>query len=434
MHCTNCGVLLNEEIKFCPNCGTKVLSELQQHETKHEVQEQEASFTETTNIKDDFQTPTLPNETDEELLKRFIGKNSNYYMKKWSSSNNPNKRSGWNWAAFFLTVFWLGYRKMFKYMFLYIIIWVVLGIIFGALHLDRLTGLISIAIACSLGVSGNALYYTFAKENIQKHKNNQTQKALERIGGTGGAGVWIAIGAMLIYVMILSALSSSSDKQLTSGSSNKTISATSSALNVQTNNTDADAKAKADSVAKAKADAEAKAKADAKAKAEADAKAMAEADAKAKAEADTKAKAEAAKNPKWNVKDIYVTENGNFPLAVNLLKAVGDISQQNPTIADAGDVFKAPWNYYGKAVKFTGTVGIVQDYPPGSDNAQIGLNSEVVMFTDEGTIIDIFSMVPSGKIKVGDTLNVAAYPVGLVNVQNKMGGNTDQLAVVTNNL
>ncbi|GKS96946.1 hypothetical protein [Acidovorax sp. SUPP2825] len=52
---------------------------------------------------------------------------------------------------------------------------------------------------------------------------------------------------------------------------------------VESDRTDADAKAKAD------ADAKAKAEADAKAKAEADAKAKAEADAKAKAEADAKA-------------------------------------------------------------------------------------------------------------------------------------------------
>jgi predicted nucleic acid-binding Zn-ribbon protein len=218
------------------------------------------------------------------------------------------------------------------------------------------------------------------------------------------------------------------------GSSNKTAMSSTSTPTV-TLSPEEKAKIEADAKAKVEAEAKAKAEADAKAKADADAKAKADADAKAKADADAKAiEEQAAKNPNWNKKDIYVTDNGNFPLAVNLLKAVGVISKQQITNADAGDVFKAPWNYYGKPVTFSGSVVIVQDYPPDSDNAKIGLNSEVIIVADDGTYIDIVGTISSGKVKVGTGISVIAYPIGLVNVTNKLGGKTDELMVVTNKL
>lgn len=174
--------------------------------------------------------------------------------------------------------------------------------------------------------------------------------------------------------------------------------------------------------------------ADAAAKQEAKDKEKADADAKAKADAEAKVKAAAdkAKNPTWNVKEMLVEKNGNIPLAVQMLKAIGEVPAGQDTAA--GDVLKTPWNYYGKPIKFSGTVGIVQDYPPDSSFAKGGIQSQVVFSTGDGTIVDLFAMVPSGKLKVGDTISVVGYPVGHAEVQNKMGGNTTQLAIVTNKL
>ncbi|NRF95731.1 hypothetical protein HQN89_33430 [Paenibacillus frigoriresistens] len=190
---------------------------------------------------------------------------------------------------------------------------------------------------------------------------------------------------------------------------------------------EADAKAKAENDSKIKADKEAQAKLDqeAKIKADANAKAKKEEEAKARAIAEE----EKVKNPIWNVKDLHVDKNGNLALAVKMLKAIGDIPQG--TEAAAGDVLKTPWNYYGKPIKFTGTIGIVQDYPPGSDFAKSGIISQIVFNDMDGTIIDLFSTVASGKLKVGNQFTVVAYPIGQVEVENKFGGKTTQLAVVT---
>lgn len=67
-------------------------------------------------------------------------------------------------------------------------------------------------------------------------------------------------------------------------------------------------------------------------------------------------------------------------------------------------------------------------------NPQLAFQMLVVGQAPDGTILDIFSMGASGDIQVGDQITVVAYPVGLVTVDNKLGGQTDQLALVTNKL
>ncbi|ARU61785.1 hypothetical protein CBW65_12670 [Tumebacillus avium] len=136
----------------------------------------------------------------------------------------------------------------------------------------------------------------------------------------------------------------------------------------------------------------------------------------------------------WNKKEIDVVDNGNIPVAVDVLKGAGDIKAQATTPA-AGEVFKAPWNHYGKVVKLTGAVAIVQEYPPESDIAaalESDSVSEMVLIAEDGTLIDFIASTSSGDVQVGSTVAVYGYPVGHVTVDNKLGGQTEQLAIVGN--
>jgi hypothetical protein len=125
---------------FCTNCGTKALTkssneavasnemiteEVHKHEQPTNLEDNPAHYHEQSANPKTYTSFSQSNPSDEELVKRFIGKNSDYYLKKWSSSKNPEKRSGMNWAAFFFNVIWLAYRKMYKYAFVYIGIWLV---------------------------------------------------------------------------------------------------------------------------------------------------------------------------------------------------------------------------------------------------------------------------------------------------------------------
>ncbi|MFD0672244.1 hypothetical protein [Cohnella sp. GCM10027633] len=241
----------------------------------------------------------------------------------------------------------------------------------------------------------------------------------------------LAVGTVVLLLLI--GVTAPSDPETEAASAaNVTSSAEASQAKI-----DSDAKAKEDADAQAKKEADAKAKEEAKQKekeekekAEAAEKAAKEAERAKKEEEEKAAALERVKNPDWDKSEMDALKNGNPQLAFQMLEAIGDTAV-TPTTVKAGSVFKAPWNYYGKEIQFTVDVAIVQDYPPDGDSY---IKSEVVGQAPDGTIVDIFSMVGSGEIQVGDQITVVAYPVGIVSVENKLGGQTDQLALVTNKL
>lgn len=136
----------------------------------------------------------------------------------------------------------------------------------------------------------------------------------------------------------------------------------------------------------------------------------------------------------WNKTDINAMSNGNISVAVEAL-SLAQSSVGNSVSEQPQKVIKAPWNYYGKFIKFTGLVAVVQDFPPGSDISN-ALNTEtstdVVIETDDGTIVEFFGAVSSGDLQVGDQVTFYGYPVGTAEVDNKMGGSFTHLLIVGN--
>lgn len=144
--------------------------------------------------------------------------------------------------------------------------------------------------------------------------------------------------------------------------------------------------------------------------------------------------AETPKQSTWNTNDVDAESNGNITVAVELLNNGSDIKIMAEDASPAA-VMKTPWKYYGKIVKLTGEVGIAQDYPPGSDiskNFGGGEVGELVLINDDSTIIDYLSVGSTGDINVGDYVTIYGYPVGLVEVDNNLGGKTTQLFIVGN--
>ena len=136
---------------------------------------------------------------------------------------------------------------------------------------------------------------------------------------------------------------------------------------------------------------------------------------------------------KWNIKEMDASRNGNIAVAVKQLKAMGDCRGMSVSVI-TGDVVKAPWNYYGKVLQFRGEVAIVQEYPPRSDVSKLlgGAAAEIILVAADDTIVDFFITGSSGNVRVGDVVTIYGFPVGLLDVENKMGGKTTQLAVVGN--
>ena len=140
MHCTQCGGRIFEKDRFCEACGNSLLD---------------------SNVEAPSKTETP------DLLKAFVGeKKESYYFGKWAK----NEQRSWNWAAFFATLFWLGYRKMYKHVLAILLFFIVVDVVLVLVGIDttRFDLYIGMGIGAALGIGGNFEYKKFAQKEINK--------------------------------------------------------------------------------------------------------------------------------------------------------------------------------------------------------------------------------------------------------------------------
>src|SRR4051794_37527119 len=102
MHCTRCGEEIFKNDRFCGACGYSLLDP--NEEMPSEVVAPKIISIQEDNKIGQKSTRELD---DNDLLKAFVGeKKHSYYLGKW----DKNEHRSWNWAAFFGTLLWLGYR------------------------------------------------------------------------------------------------------------------------------------------------------------------------------------------------------------------------------------------------------------------------------------------------------------------------------------
>lgn len=104
-----------------------------------------------------------PNAVTEEDFITFVGeKNTEYYLDKFERYQSNQNFASWNWAAFFLGMFWILYRKLYKFA----------GILFGinllSVFLIGGSSILNLVIMIGCGTYGNLIY---VKDSIQKIEN-----------------------------------------------------------------------------------------------------------------------------------------------------------------------------------------------------------------------------------------------------------------------
>ncbi|MGB3259727.1 DUF2628 domain-containing protein, partial [Paenisporosarcina sp.] len=207
MYCSNCGLKLNSEANFCGNCGREVAEKSDQpiinvapgkQVMQPNLQEDVGASSNTTNV---------DNLKDEDhLLKLFVGeKKENYFLNQWSKG-----LYSWNWSAFFLGIFWLGYRKMFRPIFILMAVFLVIDLVVALLGIEvaYLDGAISLVVGITLGIWGNHLYHQHAVRNIdilkKKFKDNDVlEKQISMRGNGSWKGFWASFGILFCYVILL---------------------------------------------------------------------------------------------------------------------------------------------------------------------------------------------------------------------------------------
>jgi len=184
--CTKCGTQLETGAAFCGDCGAAiaVTPSIQPSFSENAPQARSA---------EDITTAEM----------KFIGKNHDYFNRKWKIG-----KQSWNWAAFFLAVPWLAYRKM------YLNCWILIGAVCVLTICDSVFNLsnaiytaLNIGIASTFGWQGNFFYKYHVQKKVKeittKTSPDQVNIELTRQGGTSiGAAIGFTVAALAIVLFV----------------------------------------------------------------------------------------------------------------------------------------------------------------------------------------------------------------------------------------
>ncbi|KGP71578.1 DUF2628 domain-containing protein [Pontibacillus yanchengensis] len=184
MNCEYCGEYLQEGVKVCPACGRSVYKEQSEEEE-----------------------PKDGEMTEQQALLYFVGDNSDIYRDRWGLDKGYVRTVSINFAALFLSLMWVSYRKMYTPLLVIVGIFFVLdaivyGVGEGLIYYDNLIGL---GTALGLGLFGNVLYYKEAKRKIAKLKEKKGalyKEDLAKAGGPSWLGVLFGIGVIIAYSVL----------------------------------------------------------------------------------------------------------------------------------------------------------------------------------------------------------------------------------------
>jgi Protein of unknown function (DUF2628) len=185
MFCPKCGNSNENSSKFCSGCGCVLI--------------QPTKDTSTT------QSDVLHNSN--EFNKAIIGpKNQEYYLPHFTHFDNEGKTNvSWHWPAFFLTLYWFLYRKMWLNALIYFVLPYLLMIPFSIvlamvgksadIVMNICYVLYAIATFLLPALYANALYYKHCKIKISETSlsSQDTQRQLGQLSEKGGTNFYFCV-------------------------------------------------------------------------------------------------------------------------------------------------------------------------------------------------------------------------------------------------
>jgi hypothetical protein len=189
--CTKCGTQYEAGTAFCGDCGTPVAA-------TSTIQPFLSNAAQQARPTDDIATAEM----------KFIGKNYDYFNRKWKIAELKKRKQSWNWAAFLLAVPWMAYRKMYLYCCIFVGLLCVEDLAeyaFGSPAI--LSFAISVATIATLGWQGNSLYKHHVQGKVIEitamNTPEQADIELVRQGGTSiGAAIGFEIAALAIIALL----------------------------------------------------------------------------------------------------------------------------------------------------------------------------------------------------------------------------------------
>jgi hypothetical protein len=185
------------DAKFCGHCGTRV------------ARTGESVAPALPGVQAAGPSPAAPQATETStskvnLVQVFVGPKYEVYRQKWHSMAQRKSKQSWNWAAFFLNVYWLAYRKMYLMSAILLtmhVAWMAFGeyMQWSAWKIV----LYSFFIPVWLGVYGNDFYLQHLKLKLKRL--TQTAPASEwtrQAAAAGGTSRWAVLLAVALFIAL----------------------------------------------------------------------------------------------------------------------------------------------------------------------------------------------------------------------------------------
>ncbi len=197
MLCNKCRTENLDQARYCSSCGAKLGGDNQSVSTGPGLE-----------------PGSQANAELQEYYEAAIGyKNTDYYLAYFNRFDLQGSSISWNWPAFFISFYWLLYRKMWVWALLYFLapIFIAIGGIILASFSELVSGMLSIASFVAIFILfpmyANALYYWHSRKKILKVKrfSEDTEKNLRRMTAEGGTS-WVGLIIIPIAVFMIGIL------------------------------------------------------------------------------------------------------------------------------------------------------------------------------------------------------------------------------------
>jgi len=189
MFCTHCGSPNHDTAKFCAKCGRALTTSGASSGSNESAQTTDAAR----------QVNAAGPPTPDQFYRAAIGpQNQDYYLGKFLRFDQGGARVSWNWGAFFLTFYWLLYRKMWlnalayfvlPYIIMFTVAFVGTLIGFGESTVGMAYFLMLAIIFVCPPLFGDALYHRHCRNKIAEAKANVGLKdSADQLGAVTKSG------------------------------------------------------------------------------------------------------------------------------------------------------------------------------------------------------------------------------------------------------
>lgn len=140
----------------------------------------------------------------------FVGKNYEYFKRKWDIAEQKNSKQSWNWASFLGSYAWLAYRKMYVHSGIVIgilILETIVEVVIGGSRISSTINFFNIGLFIGVGFSGNSWYKKHVEKSVREVRSkclpDQVAIELAKAGGTSmGAAIGATVGLLAVFAVM----------------------------------------------------------------------------------------------------------------------------------------------------------------------------------------------------------------------------------------